>query len=238
MAMTPPQRRRLYLMRHGSVDYFTAEGKPIPPDGVCLNARGRAQADAAGAVFAQAGVRFDRVVVSGLPRTVETAQRVLAAAGQELEPQIEPALQEIRSGRLADIAPHDLERAFLGAFGGGFTAPEEVEAMRFMGGESVGELLDRVLPAFEHWRNSGEWDCMLMVLHGGVNRAILSSALAGRRAFFGGFEQAPACINVLDVGTRGTIVRATNLAAPTWLQHDVRHTTMEELLSQYVRQPA
>ena len=40
----------------------------------------------------------------------------------------------------------------------------------------------------------------LAVLHGGVNRAILSYALTGEPRFFGGFEQAPGCINVLDVG--------------------------------------
>ena len=71
-------------MRHGSVDYFTADGTPVPPHTVPLNEAGRAQADAAGALFAAAGVRFDRVLVSGLARTVETAQRVLAAAGQDV----------------------------------------------------------------------------------------------------------------------------------------------------------
>ncbi|HEX7687609.1 MAG TPA: phosphoglycerate mutase family protein, partial [Burkholderiaceae bacterium] len=66
-------------MRHGSVDYFAADGTPVPPYAVPLNATGRAQADAAGALFAQAGVAFDRVIASGLARTVETATRVLAA---------------------------------------------------------------------------------------------------------------------------------------------------------------
>jgi probable phosphoglycerate mutase len=67
-----PRRRRLYLMRHGSVDYFLPDGTPVPPDTVALNAAGRMQADAAGTLFGQTGVRFDRVWASGLPRTVET----------------------------------------------------------------------------------------------------------------------------------------------------------------------
>ncbi|HEY8972906.1 MAG TPA: histidine phosphatase family protein, partial [Burkholderiaceae bacterium] len=46
-----PARRRLYLMRHGSVDYFKADGTPVPPHTVPLNEAGRAQADAAGALF-------------------------------------------------------------------------------------------------------------------------------------------------------------------------------------------
>src|SRR2546426_6065904 len=109
-------RRRIYLMRHGSVDYFRADGSAVPPHTVSLNAAGREQADAAGALFAPCGVRFDHVIVSGLNRTVETAQRVLAAAGQSLALGAEPALEEIRGGRLAHIPPHPGGTAVLRAF--------------------------------------------------------------------------------------------------------------------------
>lgn len=227
--LTKP-RRRLYLMRHGSVDYFEPGGRPIPPDTVPLNATGRAQADAAGALFATAGVRFDRVVVSNLPRTAETAQRVLHAAGCSAELHTEPALREIRSGRLADISPADLEQAFAGVFRPG----PDIESRRFLAGESIGELLDRVLPAFEAWRTRNDWHCLLMVLHGGVNRALLSTAMSGQRAFFGAIEQTPACINVLDLGEDHAVVRGINLAPTAWLQHGHSRTTMEELLAQFL----
>ncbi len=229
---TARARRRLYLMRHGSVDYFRADGSPLPPEGVSLNAHGERQADAAGALFARSQVRFDRVVTSGLPRTVQTAERVLAACGQALEPLHDAALQEIRGGRLADIPRDAIEDAFLGAFRPG----PDIERQRFLGGESVGELLDRSLPAFERWRARDDWSCLLLVLHGGVNRAILSTLLAGRRAFFGGLEQHPACINVCDLDADGeAVVRAINLAPTQWLQHDDRLTTMERLLAQYLQ---
>jgi broad specificity phosphatase PhoE len=230
----PVHRRRLYLMRHGAVDYFEPDGRPVPPDTVPLNARGRAQADAAGALFAAAGVRFDRVLVSGLARTVETAQRVLAAVPQDIAPRHEPRLQEIRPGRLADLPREGLAQAFLGAFSGG---GQPMEDRRFLGGESIGELLDRALPAFDEALAEPGWDCALWVLHGGVNRALLTRALTGQRGFLGGFEQSPACINVLDVGDDGIVVRATNLAPTAWLQHDDRHTTMEHLLANYLRLP-
>ena len=234
--MTP--RRRIYLMRHGSVDYFLADGTPVAPEGVVLNAEGRRQADAAGALFAASGIRFDRVVASGLPRTIETAQRVLAAMGSSAPAvQIEPALQEIRSGRLADIPPDQVEKAFLGVFRAG----PDIEEHRFLGGESIGEMLDRALPAYERWLADPDWRCLLMVLHGGINRALLSAALAGQRAFFGRIEQAPACINVLEVGHGGNseaVVRAINLAPTQWLHERERHTTMEKLLLQYRRSGA
>ena len=45
---SPPVRRRIYLMRHGEVDYFDAGGRPFRPETVSLNSVGRLQAEAAG----------------------------------------------------------------------------------------------------------------------------------------------------------------------------------------------
>jgi broad specificity phosphatase PhoE len=224
-------RRRIYLMRHGSVDYFRADGSAVPPATVSLNEAGRAQADAAGVLFAKCGVKFDKVVTSGLNRTLETAARVLAAAGQPLPLEVEPALEEIRGGRLADIPPDQVREAFLGAFRGG---PDR-EAARFLGGESIAELLDRALPAFARLLLRDDWGSLLLVLHGGVNRALLSHALTGERAFFGRMEQLPACINIIDVGADEMVLRAVNLAPTQWLHQHEKMTTMEKLLAQYLR---
>ncbi len=77
-----------------------------------------------------------------------------------------------------------------------------------------------------------EWDTALAVLHGGVNRAILSFALTGERLFLGPFEQAPACINVLDVGD-DWIVRAVNIAPYDLVHQAHRETTMERYWAEY-----
>lgn len=225
-------RRRIHLMRHGAVDYFAPDGRAVPPESVALNAAGRAQADAAGRLFADHGVRFDRVMTSGLARTLETARRVLeAAASHPLPIAVEPAFEEIRPGRLADLPAHRVEEAFLGAF----RARDDIESQRFLGGESVGELLDRVLPAFDALLADPGWTELLLVLHGGVNRALISRALAGRRAFFGPLEQLPACINLIDVGPADLVVRAVNLSPTQWLQRDERSTTLEKLYAEYRR---
>lgn len=228
--MTTAKRRRIYLMRHGNVTYFDDAGKPYLPEAVPLNEQGRAQAEAAGRVFASDGVRFDRVIVSGLPRTVETAQGVLAQTGQEIALEVWPELVEIRGGKLASIADADLQEAFTGAFEG--VVPEH---RRFLNGESIGELMDRVHPALDRLRQDGDWDTALLVLHGGVNRAILSLALTGERLFLGNLAQTAGCINALDVGTHAKdwVVRFVNHAAPAVLQDDTRSTTMEILLEQY-----
>jgi probable phosphoglycerate mutase len=210
-----PMRRRLYLMRHGAVSYFGADGKPVQPDEVGLTEEGRAQAEAARALLEP--VVFDRVLTSGLPRTVETARMVAPDAGLEEWPD----LRELRGDRLSSIPPDRLEAEFVHAFRG--VVPNE---RRFLGGETIGELFDRVLPALERLVGAETWDTALAVLHGGVNRAILSYALTGERMFLGHFEQAPGCVNVLDVGDEW-IVRAVNVAPLDLLHASTRMTTME-----------
>lgn len=231
----PPPRRRIVLMRHGSVDYFRPDGSPVPPHAVPLNTAGRAQADAAGALMAASGVRPDRVLTSGLPRTVETAQRVLVAAGLNRPVEVDERLQEIRPGRLEAIPRAELLSAFTAAFSSATDAEGEIERQRFLGGESIGEMLDRVLPAFHALLADPGWEQLLLVLHGGVNRALLSYALTGRRSFLGRLEQAPACINLIDVGSGDMVLRAVNLAPTAWLHAQDRATTMERLLAQYLR---
>lgn len=228
--MTFPKRRRVYLMRHGSVTYFDGDGRPYEPDSVPLNDLGRAQATAAGKVFAAANFHFDRVIVSGLPRTVETATRVLAETGQGCSLEPWPDLEEIRGGKLASISNEDLRDAFTGAFEG--VVPEHKQ---FLGGETIGQLLDRVHPSIDRLRADPEWDTVLLVLHGGVNRAILSYALTGQRLFLGNLAQTAGCINALDVGAAAAdwVVRMVNYSPPSALQSESRSTTMEALLEQY-----
>ena len=121
--------------------------------------------------------------------------------------------------------------------------PEQVvltERGRVQAESAAAELrdvaFDRVLPELDALLGDGSWDVALLVLHGAVNRAILSFAVTGQRIFLGGFEQAPGCINVLDVGGDGRwIVRAVN-----HLAYDPAHvaaprlTTMEHLWQEYM----
>jgi broad specificity phosphatase PhoE len=208
-------------MRHAQVRYFQGEH----PHDVLLTPEGRIQAEAA--AEALRGIRFDRVITSGLPRTLETARAV--APDAEIEEN--PALREIESGELRGVAPETVQEMMTTAFRG--VVPLDT---RFLGGETIGELFDRVLPELDALLGDPRWDVVLLVLHGAVNRAILGRALTGGRTFLGAFEQAPACINVLDVDAEGGfIVRAVaytpydpiGAAAP-------RQTTMEHLWQEYL----
>ncbi|HZW14283.1 MAG TPA: histidine phosphatase family protein [Noviherbaspirillum sp.] len=228
--MTAHQRRRIYLMRHGSVTYFDADGKPFLPEQVPLNELGREQATAAGKVFAAEKLHFDRVIVSGLPRTVETATRVLTETGQQIELEHWNDLEELRGGKLSAIPDESLKEAFVGAFDG--LVPEHKQ---FLGGETIGQLMDRVHPCIDRLREDKSWDTVLLVLHGGVNRAILSYALTNQRLFLGNLAQTAGCINAIDVGENHAdwVVRIVNYSPISELQGNSRHTTMEVLLEQY-----
>src|SRR5262245_44623719 len=94
-------RRRIYLMRHGHVDYFAREIREMGHiDQVPLTALGREQALASG--IALAHVRFDRALSSGLPRTRETAEMVLArnADAAQLTWDGEAGFVEIKGGQV------------------------------------------------------------------------------------------------------------------------------------------
>jgi probable phosphoglycerate mutase len=225
------ERRRLLLMRHGAVDYFDAQGRPHPPDAVQLTAQGVAQAQAIGAALAAGGVRIDRALTSGLVRTRQTAQHVLEAS--RMSPRLEhwADLREIRGGRLSAIRDDDLRDAFIAAFEG--PVPRDT---RFLGGETIGELIDRVLPALQRLLADPHWDTALLVAHGGVNRALLSWFLTGRHEFLGGLAQDAGCLNVIDVGAvpATSVVRVVNFCPLDTLRTETRLSTMEELLQKYL----
>lgn len=213
-------------MRHGEVAYFVSTAT-YNPNGVELTDRGRAQAAAAGRALR--GVAFDRVITSGYSRAVETARTVLQSAGTTRLPEIErwPEFQEFRDTRISGLTVENVEAQFLGAF----DADPTLDA-RYLGGESVGEMLSRVNAALDRLLAVDDWVTALVVLHGGVNRAIVSRALAGRPAFFGHVEQSPGCLNVLDHGP-DWYVRAVNVVPHNPAHAGPRTTTIEELLADY-----
>jgi probable phosphoglycerate mutase len=220
----PPRRRRIYLVRHGDVTYFDESGRPFRPDTVPLNDDGRAQA----AVLARelANLPIDRVVSSDLPRCTETA--AIFMAGRNLRVETFAELREIRPGRLSELPPEETIQAFVGAFSG-FD-----RTAKFLGGETFGELADRVLPCFQHLLMDGHWQTLLVVAHGGVNRVLLAYAIGHDMLGFGAFEQDPCCLNIIDVTEDGRfLIRLVNETPYDLAKTNLSLTTMERLYDQY-----
>jgi broad specificity phosphatase PhoE len=221
-------RRRIYLMRHAEAAYFPDPPVRVDPAEVVLTDLGLEQARAAGQALRD--VRFDRVVTSGLPRTTRTAELVveqLAHPPADTVLHHDADLQELRPGDLDAVRDEDLEESFLTAWRG--VPPRDAV---FLGGESVGSLVDRVGRAMERIHAEDSWNTLLLVAHGGTNRAILSAALAGPGTFFGHLEQSAACVNILDAGT-DFVVRAVNVTPYDLVHGGPRTTTLEQMLERY-----
>src|SRR5437762_3159280 len=222
----PPARRRIYLVRHGEVSYFDAQGRPYRPRTVPLNAEGRVQAEAAARELAR--IPIDRVVSSDLPRCVETAS-ILASGRGGLHLETHTELREIQPGRLSSLPVDAVQHSFLGAFSSGFN-----RETRFLGGETFGSLVDRVLGCFQKLIAEPSWRHLLIVAHGGVNRVLLSHVLGGDLHAFATLEQDAGCINVIDVdGADKFLVRLVNYTPYNTLKAGLETTTMERLYQQY-----
>jgi broad specificity phosphatase PhoE len=222
------RRRRIYLMRHGEVDYFDAAGKPFKLETLGLNAEGRLQAQDAARELAK--VPLDRVVASCLARSVETANLVVHQRNLIVENRHE--LREIEPGRLADLArktPDEIERLFLGAL-----ASDLGPATRFLDGETFASLRDRVMQCYHELLADPKWLQMLVVAHGVVNRMLLAHVLALPFSGLGALEQDAGCINVIDVDDGGHgLVRLLNYTPANPVKSGMELTTLERLYLQF-----
>lgn len=221
-------RRRIYLLRHGEVSYVTDTGLVPDANAVVLTSRGREQAAITGRALRD--VRLDRVVTSGYPRTTATTALVLDGRADDPPPIEEwPDLGELQAGSPADVPPHELADSLLAPFRGAVGRDAS-----YLNGETVGALADRVNPAVDRLLADPTWDTALLVLHGAVNRVILSRALVGDGVFLGHLEQTPACVNVLDVepGPRW-LVRAVNVTPYDVVPAGSRASSVEGILHRY-----
>ena len=215
-------------MRHGQVSYFPRAGERVDPLAVHLTDEGQEQASLAGRELAD--VAFDRCVHSGLNRTAETAQLVLA--GREVPTSTREDLQELRSDHAALMtAGGDLQAAFTQSF----VRAREDDA-RFLHGERFVEAQQRVLGAWRALLAAQDWETLLVVAHGGVNRILIAHALGAGRDAYGSIEQEAGCINIIDVDTPDEtypggrhIVRLMNHSPYDSVKRKHTLTTMERL---------
>jgi probable phosphoglycerate mutase len=227
------ERRRLYLFRHGSVDYVNSNGEVVPdPDDVSLNDRGRAEADAMRALIEE--IPLDRAVCSGLRRTVETATIVLD--GRDLPVDIDSGLEEIRHGR--DRPPEfDLFRDVAYSH---WHADEP--GSRFLGGETYAGFYARISSAIEGLVGRDGWHDMAIFAHGGTNAAVLGWVTGLGLNAFGVFDQATCCLNVIDFDVdrdSSAVIRKTvrgmNITAVDPAKHRRTSGDMEMLASHLMR---
>lgn len=231
-------RRRIYLMRHGHVDYFAPQVVATRNTrDVVLTPRGRVEASAAGRALSQIGI--DRAICSGLPRTRETAEIVLSNIAGAPPLEIEPDLAEIHGGRAQVTSRAEL----VATMSFHFARAAEEGATMLEGGEAFALAQARAVAAVERLLAAPGWIQTLVVAHEGINRLLLSwIAGAGLRATHA-FEQDTGCINVVDFdmvpaedGKPGpeiarALIKAVNLTPYNYLKHGMNLTSLEAIFA-------
>lgn len=230
-------RRRIYLMRHGHVDYMAPEVLATRnTHGVPLTARGRLEAQAAGRALAS--VAFDRAICSGLPRTRETADLVLAQFETAPKLEIREALIEIHGGRPKGMIASRRDLSAIMEFQ--FAAAAEPGATMMDGGEAFASCQSRCVATLVALLAEPGWRQALIVAHEGVNRLVLSWASGAGLAAAGAFEQDTGCINLLDFDMvpsereeaneiARVLIKAVNLTPYNYVKHGMNLSSLEAI---------
>lgn len=232
-------RRRVYLMRHGFVDYTSRRVRESrDPGTACLTEAGRDEARAAGAALAE--VHFDIAMCSGLLRTRETAELVLEAHPYDLPLEVEPRFEELRSGQYIDFRSAEQLAATM-TFQ--FEAAGDPGATFLEGGEAFSDAMARIADGIEALLARPGWHTALVVAHEGVNRLALAWALGAPLGASAGFEQDTGCINIIDFDLvpvddtsdetkiERAVIKSVNLTPANYLKNGMNLRSLEAIFA-------
>jgi len=225
--------RRIYLLRHGDVSYFSSDGKPVSFQHAPLNDNGIAQASALGETLSP--ISFEKYVFSGLLRTQQTLDLVVGK--REFNGSSGflscPDFSEIQPGGIQAFPGTDFEHwksYFLSALGPGLTFES-----RFMGGESFLDFTNRVNLSLRTLLDDSSWVNSLVVAHSVVNRWILCKFLGLGLDGIHAIEQDSGCMNVIDIFPDGKgVIRLMNYTPVDRAKVHLQKTTLEMLFDQSV----
>jgi len=221
-------RRRLYLIRHGHVDYFDDSGRPLDPRNVPLSANGETQALALSDFLKD--IDFDRAISSDYPRAVQTLEIALSGSPAHVSTETTPELREVRAGRLSQI-PRDVYNAEVA---GAYHLSLQPGA-GFLRGERWNDFGERVLAWFRLILADSQWQNLVITSHDAVNRVLISWLMNGNLSALPLLEQDHACINIVDIDRSGdgssitAYLRLLNFTPYNPLKTGERSTVMERL---------
>ncbi|MEL6861869.1 MAG: histidine phosphatase family protein [Pseudomonadota bacterium] len=231
-------RRRLYLMRHGFVDYTSPEVRAAQDPSIAyLTDEGREEARAAG--IALSDVHLDVAFHTGLNRTQETAEIVLSQHELETpELEAEPRFAELKSGQYMDFkSPEHLAAVMTFQF----EQAGQPDATFLEGGEKFADAMVRIEDGLKGLLSRPGWATGLLVAHEVVNRMILAWAIGAPLGSSAGFEQDTGCINIIDFdlvpdeagNTRieRVLIKAVNLTPANYLKNGMNLRSLEAIFT-------
>jgi alpha-ribazole phosphatase len=148
----------LILIRHGETDW-NIEGRYTGQSDIPLNARGLQQAEALSLKLCEK--KIDAIFSSDLLRASQTAQRMRADSDTPLH--LDPRLREIDQGEWEGLHFDEIRTRYREAWEKRKNAPLEVAPP---GGETVGEVRQRVLEAVREIIDRHPQETVAIVSHG------------------------------------------------------------------------
>ena len=233
-------RRRIYLMRHGHVDYHGA--------GRCAHARHPSCAADAARPYGGAGRRACAGRCRARPRDLfrpaahaqQTAELVLDQMDVPPELETDPELVEIQGGRPKGLITSRKELVATMSFH--FARAAEEGATMMEGGEVFAVCAGaRGRRDQDACSTAPDWRQILIVAHEGMNRLVLSWAAGAGLAATSAFEQDTGCINVLDFDMvpavsgrpipeiERVLIKAVNLTPYNYVKHGMNLTSLEAI---------
>lgn len=194
---------KLYLVRHGET-VWNLESRFQGWTDKELSHKGREQAAEIGRQLS--GVHFDAAYSSTLSRAFDTARIILGEDGPPVKKVLD--LREHNLGGMEGLREHEIEERF----------PGQLQIMRddpedFMppGGETLGQVQQRVWRALEEIVQANLGKTVLLVAHHSVNKCLLLKMLDSPLTKFKVLRQPPCTVSVMEFGQNFRYVQAINL---------------------------
>jgi len=199
---------RLLLARHGQTDW-NAQHRYQGHAKVPLNETGRDQAAALGRRLSREGI--EAIYASDLPRAWQTAQIVAQTCGLPLE--TEPLLREMDFGAWQGRTHAEIHAEKSVAASG-----DDQEPLSYAptGGETLGQLAERIATALKHARDTQQGKTVLWVTHGGPLRTLMCLVLGLGLEKNGQFRTHTASVSELHVYTEHTTLALLNDTHHLW----------------------
>lgn len=183
---------RIYLVRHGHVQYFDDNHQPINPKFAPLSPQGIGQISLLATQLEK--IEFTKAFCSTLPRSIQTTE-LLLQPHKHVNLEAVAALCEIKSGRLREIMPTNAELQIKNAYRYATT-----QQAAFMQGENWAVVEQRVITWLEQMLiNTTAPQNILISAHDVVNRLVINWINGKTAQDIDVQEQDYGCLNILEI---------------------------------------
>ncbi|HUV05705.1 MAG TPA: histidine phosphatase family protein [Armatimonadota bacterium] len=189
---------KVFLIRHGEVDW-NRQNAYIGSTDLPLNPMGQAQARQLADYLRTK--KISAIYSSSLIRAVQTAETIAERLGVAVN--ICPELREVDYGEWEGVPESEVRERYPDFYPAWRANPLEV---RTPGGETFGELRDRVLPAFIQLAQAHPNQNTAIIAHKSTNRVILACLLGADVNRYRQIGQGNSCINTIEVRSDGRFV--------------------------------